>query len=104
MTATPREYNTLPGYEHMTPYDAKFNYMHDLLQEWQGPHPFMEFSCIPFKPDVRCRDCNFRKLMGLPNDGNTVCNWAAEANLQQAIDALETALAIREENEHGKQG
>ena len=85
----------------MTEADKKAEYLHRLLNQWrrpQGTPGTMRPRTCSVMLEEGCRTCNFRRLMGLRDDPGVVCPWAAEADEDRAIEALETALAIREEN------
>lgn len=85
-----RDYTKIPGYERMTGPQARYNYLHDLLEEYQGATPEginrME-GCPRAKRVGGCNACPFSALLG----GSTAvcCAWRAEAQPDRAIEILE---------------
>lgn len=88
-----RDYTQIPGYEHMTQMQARYNYLHDLLEDWQ------ELDKEDVKAGVGCRKrevtqnclyCSFNGFLG--GDREVCCNWRAEAEPDRAIDILESLL------------
>ena len=91
-----RDYTKIPGYERMTGPQARYNYLHDLLEEYQGATPEginrME-GCPRAKRAGGCNTCTFSALLG----GSTAvcCAWRAEAQPDKAIEILEMLLDRR---------
>lgn len=94
-----RDYTTIPGYEHMTGYQARYNYLHDLLEAYQEVtrESINRFEgCKRIKKVGDCRYCSFSGFLG--GDPEVCCNWRAEAQPDKAIEILE-ALLGREQRE-----
>ena len=85
-----RDYTKIPGYETLTPLSARYNYMHDLLEQYK----------LLSKDDINkmvgcrrkeiigdCRYCSFSGFLG--GDIGVTCNWRAEAEPDRAITILE---------------
>lgn len=85
-----REYNKIPGYEKLTPLDARFRYMHDLLREYQGLSGKNYGPCSKISKTDGCRYCSFSGHLG--GNLNVPCNWRAEENPDAAIHILEKLL------------
>ncbi len=61
----PRDYTTVPGYEDMTQPQARYNYLHDLLDAYMRLTPEDRTRMVPCKVrDERgdCRYCSFSCL------------------------------------------
>lgn len=88
-----RDYTEIPGYHGMTQPQARYNYLHDLLEEYQGltreDINLME-SCKVWRVRGNCRYCSFSGFLG--GSPEVCCNWRAEAQPDKAISILETLL------------
>lgn len=85
-----RDYTKTPGYEHMTNLQARHNYLHSLLREYQGELNRTDLSkpiCPRQHPTLRCETCLFHKLLG--GGADICCEWRAEENPDNAIAILE---------------
>lgn len=85
-----RDYTKIPGYEKLTPLDARFRYMHDLLREYQGLSGTKYGPCTKIPTTDGCRYCSFSGLLG--GDLNVPCCWRAEDKPDEAIHILEKLL------------
>lgn len=85
-----RDYTKIPGYENLTPLDARFRYMHDLLREYQGLSGVKYGVCTKIAKTDGCRFCSFSGHLG--GDLNTPCCWRAESKPDEAIHILEKLL------------
>lgn len=85
-----RDYTKIPGYEKLTPLDARFRYMHDLLREYQGLSGTKYGPCSKISKTDGCRYCSFSGHLG--GNLNVPCNWRAEENPDAAIHILEKLL------------
>lgn len=89
----PRDYTTVPGYEDMTQPQARYNYLHDLLDAYMRLTPEDRTRMVPCKVrDERgdCRYCSFSGFLG--GDPEVCCAWRAEAQPDKAIEILEMLL------------
>ena len=92
----PRDYTKVPGYEGMTQPQARYNYLHDLLDAYM--HLTLEDRTRMMPCKVReergdCRYCSFSGFLG--GDPEVCCAWRAEAQPDKAIDILEMLLKRR---------
>lgn len=92
----PRDYTKIPGYEGMTQHQARYNYLHDLLDAYMRLTPEDRTAMVPCK--VRegrgdCRYCSFSGFLG--GDPEVCCAWRAEAQPDKAIEILEMLLGRR---------
>ena len=90
-----RDYTQIPGYEHMTQPQARYNYLHDLLDQYRGPREEAVSrmrSCRAWKERGDCRLCSFSGFLG--GDPDVCCAWRAEAQPDKAIEILELLLKI----------
>lgn len=85
-----RDYTKIPGYEKLTPLDARFRYMHDLLREYQGLSGTKYGPCTKIPKTDGCRYCSFSGHLG--GDLNVPCCWRAEDKPDEAIHILEKLL------------
>lgn len=85
-----RDYTKIPGYEKLTPLDARFRYMHDLLREYQGLSGTTYGPCTKIPKTDGCRYCSFSGHLG--GDLNVPCCWRAEEKPDEAIHILEKLL------------
>lgn len=90
-----RDYTSLPKYAGMTQPSARYNYLHDLLEAYQGhdsPARTPVWSCArrAFLPKNDCRYCTLSGFLG--GDPEVCCNWRAEADPDRAISILEKLL------------
>ena len=95
----PRDYTKVPGYEGMTQPQARYNYLHDLLDAYMRLTPEDRTAMVPCK--VRgergdCRYCTFSGFLG--GDPEVCCAWRAEAQPDRAIEILEMLLKKVEKN------
>ena len=95
-----KDYTSL--YPGLTPRDAAIVYMHALHDRYMRRKPGV-YDCG--RPESErengCAGCNLRKLLGQPAGfGGGCCGWALSgAPAEVAIEILETALAVEEEND-----
>ena len=95
-----KDYTSL--YPGLTPRDAAIVYMHALHDRYMRRKPGV-YDCG--RPDSEqengCAGCNLRKLLGQPAGfGGGCCGWALSGTpTEVAIEILETALAVEEEND-----
>ena len=92
-----RDYTKVPGYESMTQPQARYNYLHDLLDAYMRLTPEDRTRMMPCK--VRgergdCRYCSFSGFLG--GDPEVCCAWRAEAQPDKAIEILEMLLGRRQ--------
>ena len=85
-----RDYTMIPGYEKLTPLDARFRYMHDLLREYQGLSGKNYGPCSKISKTDGCRYCSFSGHLG--GNLNAPCCWRAESKPDEAIHILEKLL------------
>lgn len=88
-----RDYTKVPGYEDMTQPQARYNYLHDLLDWYQGltkedRDRFARCKVLDERKD--CRYCSFSGFLG--GDPEVCCAWRAEAQPDKAIEILEMLL------------
>ena len=88
-----RDYTKVPGYEDMTQPQARYNYLHDLLDWYQGltkedRSRFARCKVLDERKD--CRYCSFSGFLG--GDPEVCCAWRAEAQPDKAIEILEMLL------------
>lgn len=83
-----RDYSKMPGYEGLTPLDARMQYARDLFRRY----------CIGYETGrpAKCSGCEFLSRMGQPK----VCGWALDADPERAIEVLESLLGVPFEPEH----
>ena len=89
----PRDYTKVPGYEGMTQPQARYNYLHDLLDAYMRLTPEDRTAMVPCKVKEErgdCRYCSFSGFLG--GDPEVCCAWRAEAQPDRAIEILETLL------------
>lgn len=90
-----RDYTSIPKYAGITKPSARYNYLHDLLEEYQGRDPGPQapvWSCSrrAALPKNDCRYCTLSGFLG--GDPEICCNWRAEADPDRAISILESLL------------
>ena len=86
----PRDYTKVPGYEGMTQPQARYNYLHDLLDAYMRLTPEDRTRMMPCKVKEErgdCRYCSFSGFLG--GDPEVCCAWRAEAQPDKAIEILE---------------
>ena len=91
-----RDYTKMPGYEGMTQPQARYNYLHDLLDAYMRLTPEDRTAMVPCKVKEErgdCRYCSFSGFLG--GDPEVCCAWRAEAQPDKAIDILEMLLKRR---------
>ena len=89
----PRDYTKMPGYEDMTQPQARYNYLHDLLDAYMRLTPEDRTAMVPCKVREErgdCRYCSFSGFLG--GDPEVCCAWRAEAQPDKAIEILEMLL------------
>ena len=89
----PRDYTKVPGYEGMTQLQARYNYLHDLLDAYMRLTPEDRTAMVPCKVKEErgdCRYCSFSGFLG--GDPEVCCAWRAEAQPDRAIEILEMLL------------
>ena len=89
----PRDYTKVPGYEGMTQPQARYNYLHDLLDAYMRLTPEDRTRMVPCKVREErgdCRYCSFSGFLG--GDPEVCCAWRAEAQPDKAIEILEALL------------
>ena len=89
----PRDYTKVPGYEGMTQLQARYNYLHDLLDAYMRLTPEDRAAMVPCKVREErgdCRYCSFSGFLG--GDPEVCCAWRAEAQPDKAIEILEMLL------------
>ena len=89
----PRDYTKVPGYEGMTQPQARYNYLHDLLDAYMRLTPEDRTRMAPCKVREErgdCRYCSFSGFLG--GDPEVCCAWRAEAQPDKAIEILEMLL------------
>ena len=92
----PRDYTKVPGYEGMTQPQARYNYLHDLLDAYMRLTPEDRNAMRPCKVMEErgdCRYCSFSGFLG--GDPEVCCAWRAEAQPDKAIEILEMLLDRR---------
>lgn len=92
----PRDYTKVPGYESMTQPQARYNYLHDLLDAYMRLTPEDRTAMVPCKVREErgdCRYCSFSGFLG--GDPEVCCAWRAEAQPDKAIEILEMLLDRR---------
>ena len=95
----PRDYTKVPGYEGMTQPQARYNYLHDLLDAYMRLTPEDRTAMAPCKVREErgdCRYCSFSGFLG--GDPEVCCAWRAEAQPDKAIEILEMLLKKVEKN------
>ena len=95
----PRDYTKVPGYEGMTQPQARYNYLHDLLDAYMRLTPEDRTAMAPCKVKEErgdCRYCSFSGFLG--GDPEVCCAWRAEAQPDRAIEILEMLLGKRLES------
>ena len=88
-----RDYTKVPGYEGMTQPQARYNYLHDLLDAYMRLTPEDRTAMVPCKVKEErgdCRYCSFSGFLG--GDPEVCCAWRAEAQPDRAIEILEMLL------------
>ena len=94
-----RDYTKVPGYEGMTQPQARYNYLHDLLDAYMRLTPEDRTAMVPCKVREErgdCRYCSFSGFLG--GDPEVCCAWRAEAQPDKAIEILEMLLKNVEKN------
>ena len=92
----PRDYTKVPGYEGMTQPQARYNYLHDLLDAYMRLTPEDRTRMVPCKVREErgdCRYCSFSGFLG--GDPEVCCAWRAEAQPDKTIEILEMLLERR---------
>ena len=95
-----KDYTSL--YPGLTPRDAAIVYMHELHDRYMRRKPGVYDCGRPESEQAGgCAGCNLRKLLGQPAGfGGGCCGWALSGvPTEMAIEILETALAVEEEND-----
>ena len=80
----------------MTQPQARYNYLHDLLDAYMRLTPEDRTAMVPCKVKEErgdCRYCSFSGFLG--GDPEVCCAWSAEAQPDKAIDILEMLLKRR---------
>ena len=80
----------------MTQLQARYNYLHDLLDAYMRLTPEDRTAMVPCKVREErgdCRYCSFSGFLG--GDPEVCCAWRAEAQPDKAIDILEMLLKRR---------
>ena len=80
----------------MTQLQARYNYLHDLLDAYMRLTPEDRTAMVPCKVKEErgdCRYCSFSGFLG--GDPEGCCAWRAEAQPDKAIDILEMLLKRR---------
>ena len=88
-----RDYTKVPGYEYMTQPQARYNYLHELLDAYMRLTPEDRTAMAPCKVREErgdCRYCSFSGFLG--GDPEVCCAWRAEAQPDKAIGILEMLL------------
>lgn len=88
-----RDYTKVPGYESMTQPQARYNYLHDLLDAYMRLTPEDRTRMVPCKVREErgnCRYCSFSGFLG--GNPEVCCAWRAEAQPDKAIEILEMLL------------
>lgn len=86
----PRDYTKVPGYEGMTQHQARYNYLHDLLDAYMRLTPEDRTAMVPCKVREERGDCRYCPFSGfLGGDPEVCCAWRAEAQPDKAIEILE---------------
>ena len=89
----PRDYTKVPGYEGMTQPQARYNYLHDLLDAYMRLTPEDRTAMVPCKVREERGDCRYCSFSGpLGGDPEVCCAWRAEAQPDKAIEILEMLL------------
>lgn len=91
-----KDYTKVPGYEGMTQPQARYNYLHDLLDAYMRLTPEDRTAMVPCKVREErgdCRYCSFSGFLG--GDPEVCCAWRAEAQPDKAIEILEMLLDRR---------
>ena len=89
----PRDYTKVPGHEGMTQPQARYNYLHDLLDAYMRLTPEDRTAMAPCKVSEERGDCRYCFVSGFPGGGPEVCcAWRAEAQPDKAIEILEMLL------------
>ena len=91
-----RDYTKVPGYEGMTQPQARYNYLHELLDAYMRLTPEDRTAMVPCKVREErgdCRYCSFSGFLG--GDPEVCCAWRAEAQPDRAIEILEMLLNRR---------
>ena len=86
----------------MTQLQARYNYLHDLLDAYMRLTPEDRTRMMPCKVKEErgdCRYCSFSGFLG--GDPEVCCAWRAEAQPDKAIEILEMLLGRMKEN-HSK--
>ena len=80
----------------MTQPQARYNYLHDLLDAYMRLTPEDRTGMVPCKVREERRDCRYCSFSGfLGGDPEVCCAWRAEAQPDKAIDILEMLLERR---------
>ena len=90
-----------PLYPGRTIQSAAITHMHKLHDQYMHRAPGVYDCCRPeSERENGCAGCNLRKLLGQPAGfGGGCCGWALfGVPTEMAIEILETALAVEEEN------
>ena len=91
-----RDYTKVPGYEGMTQPQARYNYLHDLLDAYMRLTTEDRTRMVPCKVRKErgdCRYCSFSGFLG--GDPEVCCAWRAESQPDKAIEILEMLLDRR---------
>lgn len=85
-----RDYTQIPGYEGFTPLSARYNYLHDLLEQYKMLSKQDISNMVGCKRREIIGDCRYCSFSGfLGGDTAVACNWRAEADPDRAITILE---------------
>ena len=81
----------------MTQHQARYNYLHDLLDAYMRLTPEDRTAMGPCKVREERRDCLYCSFSGfLGGDPEVCCAWRAEAQPDKAIEILEMLLGRRQ--------
>lgn len=97
-----RDYTKIPGYEDMPNLTARYNYLHDLLEQYSRlpdeRRGMDDYRCRrPEFEAQKCPECPLWVALERIGIRSTCCSWAAESKPDEAIVILEQLL--KEENE-----
>lgn len=88
-----RDYTKVPGYEGMTQPQARYNYLHDLLDAYMRLTTEDRTAMVPCKVREERGDCRYCPFSGfLGGDPEVCCAWRAEAQPDKAIEILEMLI------------
>ena len=95
-----RDYTKIPGYTHMTGPQARYNYLHDLMEAYQGvdAESINRFEGCKRREKIGgCEYCSFSGFLG--GGYEVCCNWRAEDQPDKAIEILEQLLGRTQQTE-----